>query len=207
MNSSRAITLAFDSAIAGGSISLLDRADEIAYLVGASEVSKAEDLLSNIDSMLHENELIRQDIASIAVSAGPGSFTGIRIGLATALGLKNGLGVSMTSVSALATIAAATKTKDVIVAIPMGRRSVCLQRFDDARSFAPPFTLDDDTFIKHIQDDEQNSYIVHEKLYTTQIALSHVTNFGSNVALAIGLFALQNPEQSVEPLFISKNAQ
>lgn len=200
------ITLALESAIAGGSISLLDGAEEIACWIGSSDVSKAEDLLINIDTLLSNNDLSRRDIELIAVSAGPGSFTGIRIGIATALGLKNGLGISMGSVSALEAITSLSTEENITVAVPMGRNAVCLQQFKKEIG-AQPYTLDHDRFVELVIEDTQNIYVVHEKLYSQELTLAHITNFGSNVAKAIGLSAIKNPNRNIEPLFISKAAQ
>ncbi len=200
------ITLALESAIAGGSISLLDGGDEIDNWIGSTDVSKAEDLLVNIDKLLINNRVSRLDVRRIAVSAGPGSFTGIRIGLATALGLKNGLGVAMTTVSALEAIAATATCENMIVAIPMGRNSVCLQQFIKVNG-GQPYTLENERFVELVRHDNQDKYIVHEKLYSAEIQLPKVSNFGSNVAKAVGSYAIDNPDINVEPLFISKAAQ
>lgn len=201
------ITLAFESAVAGGSISLLRGLDELDFWIGSSDVSKAEDLLINSDALLSRNDLSRRDIRLVVVSAGPGSFTGIRIGVATALGLTKGLGVSMASVSALEAIAAATEDENIIVAVPMGRNSVCVQEFSQARATHEPHTVGMDRFVETVRQSLQKKYIVHEKLYTTDMRLGHVTNFGSNVAKAVGLFAVKNPGISVAPLFLSKVSQ
>jgi tRNA threonylcarbamoyl adenosine modification protein YeaZ len=49
------------------------------------------------------------DLAGIVALAGPGSFTGLRVGLATALGLVQGLGVRAQAVPTLAALAAASE--------------------------------------------------------------------------------------------------
>lgn len=201
------VTLALESAIAGGSISLLDGEVEIDSWVGSSNVSKAEDLLINIDTLLTNHDFSRYDIKLLAVSAGPGSFTGLRIGIATALGLKKGLGVSIVSVSALDAIAAKSVDNNITVAVPMGRNSICLQRFNEGKVISKPYLLDADKFAEQIGTDKQNKYVVHEKLYSPEVQLSHVINFGSNVAKAVGLFATKYPNSNIDPLFISKTAQ
>src|SRR5687768_3799835 len=139
MNSAPRITLAIESAVAGGSISLLQGESEVANLIGSSGISRAEDLLANIDEMLSLHNIERREIELIAVSAGPGSFTGIRIGIATALGLKTGLAAAMSSASALtAMVHAAKNIKTAVAALPIGRNAVCLQRYARSRGRLDP---------------------------------------------------------------------
>lgn len=201
------LSLAFESAIAGGSISLLDGDVEMDHWIGSDEVSRAEDLLANIDKLLNRNSRSRHDIGLIAVSAGPGSFTGIRIGLSTAIGLKIGLGVPMVQVSALESVASAPDHQDCVVAVPMGRKSVCAQLFAHGRATGGPRTIGSDEFLDVLRQDTLNKYVVHEMLYPSEIRLGHVVSFGSNIANAVGVYAIKNPNAAVEPLFISKSAK
>jgi len=62
-------------------------------------------LLPLIDGLLSRLGLAAADIELIACSLGPGSFTGIRIGLATALGISAGTGVPVVGVSTLDALA------------------------------------------------------------------------------------------------------
>jgi tRNA threonylcarbamoyladenosine biosynthesis protein TsaB len=63
-------------------------------------------LLRLIDEALAAAGLRPADLAGVAALAGPGSFTGLRIGLATALGLAQALGIAATAVPTLAVLAA-----------------------------------------------------------------------------------------------------
>lgn len=56
-------------------------------------------LLRTVDELLTEVAATPPDLAALACIAGPGSFTGIRIGLATALGLAEGLDLPAVAVS------------------------------------------------------------------------------------------------------------
>ncbi len=210
MNSDDQITLAIESAIAGGSISLLRGGVEIGGWIGASDVSKAEDLLFNIDILLRENGIARQDLGLIAVSAGPGSFTGIRIGFATALGLKTGLGVKMSSESALrAMVCFASIEGKITAALPVGRNAVCIQSFEVSNGLIKPFTdpepITEEAFTGLTGVDTAARFIVHQRLYEKTPMGTPAINFGSNLAHAIGRVCRDSPGAIVEPLFISKS--
>lgn len=79
----------------------------------------SEALLEMIDAVLGEAGVKPQELAAIACGAGPGSFTGLRIGLATAKGLCLGLAKPLLLVPSLAALAArvrADEKKTVVVA-------------------------------------------------------------------------------------------
>lgn len=61
----------------------------------------AAGLLARIESTLEEAGVGRGEIGGVLVGRGPGSFTGIRIGAATAMGLATGLGVPLYPYSSL----------------------------------------------------------------------------------------------------------
>jgi tRNA threonylcarbamoyladenosine biosynthesis protein TsaB len=93
------ITLGFDTATDVGTVGLLAGGKVIGeYTFGADE-SQSERLLASIDLLLEEAELEISAVEKIAVSRGPGSFTGLRIGISTAKGLALGLGVPLVGVS------------------------------------------------------------------------------------------------------------
>jgi tRNA threonylcarbamoyladenosine biosynthesis protein TsaB len=58
-------------------------------------------LLPLAERLLREMEMTVRDLDLLVCSIGPGSFTGIRIGLATAMGISHGLGVPVVGVSTL----------------------------------------------------------------------------------------------------------
>jgi tRNA threonylcarbamoyl adenosine modification protein YeaZ len=206
------LVLAIESAVAGGSLSLIRDGKEIANWIGTAEVSKGEDLLFNIDAMLRSAGTPKRDLELIAVSAGPGSFTGIRIGLATALGLKNGLGISMASRSILKAMVMAEGQPGprVIAAVPMGGKAFCYQGFEigdraltetDEPKTAPAATVAD-----LIRNDQEATFLLHSALFHFVADEPRAIDAGTNLATALGLDCFANAEPSeVEPLFISKS--
>lgn len=58
-----------------------------------------EELLARIDALLTDRGLVPADVGAIAVGTGPGAFTGLRVGIATAKGLAHALGVPIVGVA------------------------------------------------------------------------------------------------------------
>ena len=122
--------LAIESAIRGGSIALFQNGEIVDTWLGEGGVSRAEDLLWNIDRMLKINGIAKASLTQIVVSIGPGSFTGIRIGLATAMGIATALNIDLAKYSILyAMVASQANNESLTTAVPVGRGVVCMQTF------------------------------------------------------------------------------
>lgn len=65
----------------------------------------ARRLATYIDEVLRSNDLTPEDLSAVAVSSGPGSYTGLRIGVSTAKGLCYGLGIPLIAVGSLESLA------------------------------------------------------------------------------------------------------
>jgi tRNA threonylcarbamoyladenosine biosynthesis protein TsaB len=66
----------------------------------------SERLLPLISSLLCDTGLTPADLSGVAVASGPGSFTGVRIGVATARALGQALGIPLVGISTLEVLAA-----------------------------------------------------------------------------------------------------
>lgn len=99
------IALAIDTASNDVSLALLDLSGHGERVLGerAWHVDRtlSEELLAGIDALLAEAEVERERIASVAVDVGPGGYTGLRMGVATAQGLALGLDVPLAGVGRL----------------------------------------------------------------------------------------------------------
>jgi tRNA threonylcarbamoyladenosine biosynthesis protein TsaB len=78
-------------------------------------------LIPEIAALLQEQQATVSDIEAIVVVNGPGSFTGIRVGVSTAKGLSEGAGIPLIAVSRLALLAHASGLPHVLAAVDAGR--------------------------------------------------------------------------------------
>lgn len=116
------IVLAIETALHPGSVSILQDLEEIDFWVGDAAVSRSEDLLINISELLLKNQIHQKRIDLIGVSLGPGSFTGVRVGLATAKGLALGIECDCIGVSTLEALAASCEKKGKVRSVISGGR-------------------------------------------------------------------------------------
>ncbi len=101
------LILAFDTATAWGRFALAEDGVLLASLPHNVSGSYADALLPVVQRLLTQGGRRLDEVDAIGVTCGPGSFTGVRIGLATAKGLAWALGARLLPVSTLAAMAAA----------------------------------------------------------------------------------------------------
>lgn len=114
--------LALDTASTTGSVALMDGSRLIAETLLNVRATHSERLLDQVQQVLRAGELKLSDLDLLAVVRGPGSFTGLRIGLATAKGLAQAAGLPLVGVSSLQLLA---------MNLPLSAMPVCA--FLDAR--------------------------------------------------------------------------
>jgi tRNA threonylcarbamoyladenosine biosynthesis protein TsaB len=95
------LTLAFDTATEVATSALVDDGEVL-----GERYSRAQTLLEDVDALLRQGGAHPRDLDVLAVGVGPGSFTGVRIGLAVAQGLALSLDLRGAGVSTLAALAA-----------------------------------------------------------------------------------------------------
>lgn len=111
------LTLAFDTATQVATSALVDDGEVL-----GERVSRAQLLLEDVDALLRQGGAHPRDLDAVVVGVGPGSFTGVRIGLAAARGLALSLDLPGAGVSTLAALAAGAP--DAMPVIDARRREV-----------------------------------------------------------------------------------
>ncbi len=93
--------LALDTSALSGGVALLSGAGRMVSRPLPEGIRTSRAALPLIDSLMAEAGARRESIEAIAAALGPGSFTGLRIGLATAKGMAFGLGLPLYGVPSL----------------------------------------------------------------------------------------------------------
>lgn len=107
--------LAIETTGAFASVALMQDGKIIGHVKGGDRFSHLQNLMPQIDEVTKDNQLSINDIDAIAVSNGPGSFTGIRIGVSTARALSQILKIPCVQVSSLEALAMRSGKEDVLV--------------------------------------------------------------------------------------------
>jgi tRNA threonylcarbamoyladenosine biosynthesis protein TsaB len=95
------LTLAFDTATDATTTALVDDEEVL-----GERTTRAVRLLEDVDALLRQAGAHPRDLERLAVGVGPGSFTGVRLGLAAARGLALALDLRVAGVSTLDALAA-----------------------------------------------------------------------------------------------------
>lgn len=93
--------IAIETATLAGSIAIIDDSRVISEIMLNVKATHSEKLMAAIDRLLGDSKLTIDDMDGIAVSIGPGSFTGLRIGMSTAKGLSYATGKPLVGVPTL----------------------------------------------------------------------------------------------------------
>ena len=114
--------LAIETASRTGSVSLFEKGVEVKSLCGDAQSSHSVTLISLIDRVLTAAGTTVAELDGIVCATGPGSFTGMRIGLATVKGLSASLNLPSVGVPTLHAVALKAGPSDCTLALlPAGR--------------------------------------------------------------------------------------
>ena len=118
-------------------------------------ITHSRRLLGAIEEILARNALAIQDLSAIATGIGPGSFTGLRIGLATAKGLAHGADKPLICISSLDALAAEiTSPKKICVLLDARKKEVYGRFYQRAEEriipSGPPFVISPEQLVKQL---------------------------------------------------------
>jgi len=177
-------------------------------LVGSLELHQdnvhAQKLMPVIKALLDQSGIGTGELEAIAISAGPGSYTGLRIGVSTAKGLAYAHDLPLIAVDTLEALAYRTKEivepDDYIIPLIDARRMEVYQKVLNGRmeevSPLEPLIIDEQSFSKYL--DKGKVYFLGDAVFKLQSELTHPNaRFLSliNSALSIGALAYKKYEK------------
>ena len=213
------IILSIETSVQGGCISLLENNKELDSWQGMGSISKSDNILDELSSLLTKNKIEKNQIGRIVISRGPGSFTGMRIGLAIVLGLKKSLNCDICGVSVLEAMALKSENidwnKNIIAAIPIGTM-VCIQKIKIGQKrklnkATIPYLVSIEKFIEQLEDDLESNFVLHERLYKALLVnvqtgnqiVERITSSGENLAYLVGLLGKEScVSDDLQPIYI-----
>lgn len=186
-------TLAFDTTANSVSIALLDDSDVVVQDNQIMERGQGEALIPMIQQIMASSGRKMSDIDRIAVSVGPGSFTGVRVGLATARGMGLALKKEVVGITTLEASAYQTKGR-VLSVLDTKRGDFYTQIFENGIALEEPKirTIDEIKELGSLFLTGSGSDLL------TEIGLPVVQN-NMSVAVSIGLLSatIQRPAEPV----------
>jgi tRNA threonylcarbamoyladenosine biosynthesis protein TsaB len=133
--------LGIESSTRRGSVALWDGERLLGALEHERPNAHAEALLPLVARLLAETATSKASLERIAVGTGPGSFTGLRVGIALGEGIALGLGLPLVGVGSLEAMARAVAhaTKPVVAVLDAGRSELFVAAYgaDGAELIAP----------------------------------------------------------------------
>jgi tRNA threonylcarbamoyl adenosine modification protein YeaZ len=122
--------LAIDTATPAVTAGIVDGSGVLAERVTLDARAHAERITPNVLAALADAGLTMPDLSAVVVGCGPGPFTGLRVGMATAAAYGHALGVPVYGVCSLDAIGVLT-TGEVLVVTDARRREVYWARYRD----------------------------------------------------------------------------
>lgn len=128
--------LALDTAASWCSVAVYDSDGDVVLADVSENIGKghAEVLMDYVERAVTEAKLSLREMDRVAVNIGPGSFTGVRIGVSAARGFALALGVPAIGITAFEALAAETQSlspeKPVLVVLDAHRGEIYAQSFD-----------------------------------------------------------------------------
>jgi tRNA threonylcarbamoyladenosine biosynthesis protein TsaB len=149
--------LHIDTAIVSASVCLSFNEDVVGFLSNPLQKDSASWIQTGIRELMQNAGVTLQLLKAVSVSAGPGSYTGLRVGMATAKGLCYALNIPLITINTLKMMVVAAQNEDAELFCPMidARRMEVFTAVYDKRLkeiIAPQnIVLDDQSFCEILE--------------------------------------------------------
>ena len=182
------LVLGLDTSESPGSVALLEGTSLAVERALPELLRHAECLLPTIEALLESSGRTREELRRICVNLGPGSFTGLRIGLATAKGMGQARRIELVGVDGtIAYRERADAGRRVCVAIASRRDLVYARWFSEARPRTETVMLREADLVERLRGEQRPMCVVGSA------ARRVVEQLGDSAHAVLG------PEEALEP--------
>lgn len=132
--------LAIDTATRYASVALYNEKGILSEATWYSSGNHSIEVMPTIVAMMERQGFAPQDLSAVAVAKGPGSFTGLRIGMSLAKGLALGLGIPIVAIPTLEITAYAVGDRGcrIFAVLEAGRGRICVGSYRYAEGWPVP---------------------------------------------------------------------
>ena len=202
------LILALETGVAAGSIAVL-RGNSMLFSEQGG-VARAEAIMAAIRNALARSYSELAEVDTIAVSIGPGSYTGLRIGISTALGLCRSTGSRAVGVPVLHALAHTITAIRKAAAVPMGGSRTAIQHFyaNDSSQNRNAYVKGDIDLRAEIEAAPGTQFLLYsdnsneESLNLMKDRPNNANFYHGNLAELIGRYALLERKASLEPIYL-----
>jgi tRNA threonylcarbamoyladenosine biosynthesis protein TsaB len=195
------LLLGIDTSGKSGGVTLAEGNDRDFHVIESSAIAGgtfSAQMIPTIAALLDKHRFTANDIGGFAVASGPGSFTGLRVGLSGIKGLAEVLGAPIATVSVLEALASlASEPGRVAAALDAGRSEVYFGLYHvDSSAIAriEENLLPQSEYLQELNDPELDAAITSDAVITHLSAASHTAVFpqiverpGSETIARLGL--------------------
>lgn len=187
-----ALILSIETSTSVCSVALHASGKLVAYQSVAIARSHAESLLAMINDLLQLRHYTPKDLQAIAISEGPGSYTGLRIGAATATGLCYALDLPLIAVNTLEAMVYAVQPMNITQAL-------CCPMLDARRMEVYCLVTDAHNNIL----EEAHPHIITEHSFAHWLSQHSMLFFGDGAAKCKSILAHHNHAIFIEGIYPS----
>jgi tRNA threonylcarbamoyladenosine biosynthesis protein TsaB len=206
------LVLGLDTSESPGSVALVEGTSLAVERALPEPLRHAECLLPTIEALLESSGRAREELGRICVNLGPGSFTGLRIGLATAKGMGQARKMELVGVDGTIAYRERVAERRVCVAIASRRDLVYARWFSEARPRTETVMLREADLVERLRAEQRPMCVVGSaaRRVVEQLGDSACAFLGPKEALEssalavarIGVLLREARLQELEPMYV-----
>ncbi len=196
-------------------LALLFHGDRLVKSEESAEQSHGQILLKKVDALFESAGISKTDLHAIVVSTGPGSFTGLRIGIAAAKGIAVALGIQIVSVNLfeLAAYKLQDENEEILIVVPFKKDEFfVVPVFQNRYDLSKLKTVSVKNFLEYCGGKKIAAYGINLQSMFSDIAdfdYSDLLNYDASDLCYIGQKKIEQNEfeniTTLEPLYMQKS--